>query len=201
METNVKEIAQRIKGLRELLEITAEEMAADCNVPLEQYLQHESGELDFTFTFLYDCARVFGIDIVELITGDRPKLSFYTVVRSGKGLPIRREKGFTYRHLAYRMKNKLTEPFLVTAPYSDEEQKKPIPLTRHRGQEFNYVLQGTLKVQIDDHIETLEEGDSILYNSFYGKGHGMVAAGGKDCTFLAFVVKEETEGLEEEESR
>ena len=193
------EIAERIYGLRELLEITPEEMAQECNVPLEQYLAHESGRLDFTFTFLYDCARIFGIDIVELVTGEKPKLSFYTVVRAGKGLPIKREKGFTYRHLAYRMKNKLTEPFLVTAPYSDEEQEKPIGLTKHRGQEFNYVLKGSLKVQIDDHIEVLGEGDSILYNSFYGKGHGMIATGGNDCMFLAFVVKEETEGLEEEE--
>jgi transcriptional regulator with XRE-family HTH domain len=199
MEPNIMEIAQRIRGLRELLEMSQQEMAEGCNVPLEQYKRHEEGSLDFTFTFLYDCARIFGIDIVELVTGDKPKLSFYTVVRAGKGLPIRRQEGFTYRHLAYRMKEKLTEPFLVTAPYSEAEQSRPVSLTKHRGQEFNYILKGSLKVQIDEHIEVLGEGDSILYNSYSEQGHGMIATGGSDCTFLAFVVKEEEPNVQEED--
>jgi quercetin dioxygenase-like cupin family protein len=48
-------------------------------------------------------------------------------------------------------------------------------------------MKGTLKVQLDDHVEVLSEGDSIFYDS--GHGHGMIATGGADCTFLAFVMK------------
>jgi len=181
------EIAQRIKGLREILELTPQQMAQYTDVTLEEYLEYESGNQDFGFTFLYECAKVFGVDIVELLTGERPKLSHYTIVRSGKGLPIRRREGFTYEHLAYRIKNKLAEPFLVTAPYSAEEQDKPIMLSRHKGQEFDFVLKGSLKMQLQDHVEVLGEGDSIFYDSGYP--HGMIATGGSDCVFLAVVIK------------
>ena len=188
METKIMEIAQRIKGLREILELTPQQMAQYTDVTLEEYLEYESGNQDFGFTFLYECAKVFGVDIVELLTGERPKLSHYTIVRSGKGLPIRRREGFTYEHLAYRIKNKLAEPFLVTAPYSAEEQDKPIMLSRHKGQEFDFVLKGSLKMQLQDHVEVLGEGDSIFYDSGYP--HGMIATGGSDCVFLAVVVKD-----------
>ena len=191
METRIIEIAQRIRGLREILELSEAEMAKKASVTLEEYRAAESGKADFSFTFLYACAAAFGVDIVELLTGEKPKLSFYTVVRKGKGLPIHRREGFTYKHLAYRMKDKMAEPFLVTAPYSAQEQELPIPLSRHQGQEFDYILKGSLKVQLEDHIEILGEGDAIYYDSNHG--HGMIATGGNDCTFIALVVRDPDE--------
>jgi len=188
METKIMEIAQRIKGLREILEITPEQMAKYTDLTVEEYHALESGTQDFGFTFLYECAKVFGVDMVELLTGEKPKLSRYTVVRAGKGLPIRRRQSFTYEHLAYRIKDKLAEPFLVTAPYNAEEQKKQIHLSRHKGQEFDYVLKGSLKFQLGDHVEVLVEGDSVFYNS--GDSHGMIATGGSECVFLAIVMKD-----------
>lgn len=189
MEAKIKEIAERIRGLREILEISQEEMAERTDVQLDEYRQYERGDVDFGFTFLYECAKIFGVDIVELLTGEKPKLSFYTVVRSGKGLPMKRRKGFIYQHLAYRIMDKLAEPFLVTAPYDPEEQNMPIHLSHHKGQEFDYVLKGTLKVQLDEHVEVLSEGDSVYYDSSHN--HGMIAVGGADCVFLAFVMKDQ----------
>ncbi len=162
-------------------------MAKKTDTSLEEYQQYESGEADFGFTFLYDCAKAFNVDIVELLTGEKPRLSFYTVVRAGEGLPMKRRKGFTYQHLAFRIKDKLSEPFMVTAPYVPEEQTRPIHLSHHEGQEFDYILKGSLKVQFENHVEVLTEGDSIFYDS--GHGHGMIATGGADCVFLAFVMK------------
>ncbi len=187
METKIKNIAERIRGLREILEISETEMAEVTGVTLEEYRAKESGEEDFTFTFMLKCAQRFGIDIVELMTGENPHLSFYTVVRSGKGLPIERRKGFEYRHLSPFLKHKLSEPFLVSAPYSEEEQNKPIKYSTHEGQEFDYILKGKLKVDLDGHIEILGEGDSVCYDS--GHRHGMIATGGADCEFLAIVIK------------
>lgn len=189
METKIFEISQRIRALREIMDISAEEMAEKVGISFQQYRTYEEGVKDFGFTFLYQCASVFGVDIVELLTGEDPKLSFYTIVRKGQVLPMVRREGFIYYHMAYRMKNKLSEPFTVTAPYREEEQNAPIELNHHFGQEFDYVLKGSLKVQLEDHIEVLEEGDSIYYDSSYG--HGMIATGGEDCVFLAFVMKDQ----------
>lgn len=186
METRIVETAQRIKGLRELLDITPEEMARATGVSVENYKKHENGECDFNFTFLYNCADKLGVDIIELLTGENPRLSHYSIVRKGEGLSIKRREGFKYQHLGYKFKNKYAEAFLVTAPYIEEEQDKPIHLSTHEGQEFDYILEGSLKVDLESHKEILNEGDSIYYDS--GRGHGMIATGGKECKFLAITI-------------
>ena len=174
MQTRVKEIAERIKGLREIMEFTPEEVAQAVGVSTEEYLKHENGETDFNFTFLYKCADKLDVDIV-----------------AGTGLDIKRREGFRYEHLAYRFKNKIAETFLVTAPYREEEQEKPISLSYHEGQEFDYILSGSLKTQMEDHIEILHAGDAIYYDS--SRGHGMIATGGKECVFLAIVMRTQNE--------
>ena len=185
----IKQIAERIKGLRTILEFSPEEMAKVCGVSVEEYLAAEEGKYDFSFTFLYHCANKFGVDIAELVSGEAPKLSQYTITRAGKGMPIERRQGFKYQHLGHLMKNRKAEPFRVLARYSEEEQGKPIELSKHEGQEFDYILKGKLRFQFEDHIEILNEGDAVYYDS--GHGHGMIATGGDDCEFLAIVFKKE----------
>lgn len=188
MEPSIKDIAQRIQTLRKILDIPEEKMAELTGVSLEEYKAYEQGERDFYFTFLHKCAKEFGVDIVELISGENPRLSLYSIVRKGDGLRIWRKEGFTYDHLNYRMKNKKAETFQVVAPYNEEEQNRPIPLSTHAGHEFNYILEGTLKFRIENHFETLHEGDAIYYDS--GHRHGMIATGGADCLFLAVILEE-----------
>lgn len=186
MEARIIETAQRIKGLRELLEISTEDMASALGISEKKYLSYENGEIDFSFTFLYNCADKLGVDIIELLTGDYPKLTHYSIVRSGEGLNIKRRKGFKYQHLCYKFKDKMSEAFLVTAPYREEEQDKPIHLSRHEGQEFDYIIKGSLKAMFEDHEEILNAGDSVYYDS--GRGHGMIATGGEDCILLAITM-------------
>lgn len=187
MDFILAEVAQRIRGLREICDFTVEEMAESLGCTTEEYLAAEAGENDFSFTFLYKCAQMFGVDMVELLTGDNPHLTLCSIVRKGEGLPIKRRSNFNYYHLGYRFKNKLCEPFLVTAPYVAEEQDQPIHLSTHAGQEFNYILQGSLKFQYEGREEVLHAGDSALYDSSHG--HGMIATGGEDCIFLAIILK------------
>lgn len=187
MITNITEIANRIKSLRILMEISIEEMSKATDIKIEEYKKLEEGNSDFSFTFLYKCAEKFGIDIVELLTGDTPKLKCYSLTRKGEGLPLNRREGFAYQHLAHLFKDKTAEPFLVTAPFKKEEQNAAIHLSQHEGQEMDYVLKGSLKIQVAEHTETLNEGDCIYYDS--GKPHGMIAIDNKPCEFLAIVFK------------
>lgn len=181
----IKQIAERLRALRGVLGKTEEQLAQEAGVSLTEYQRCERGESDFSFTFLHKCARALGVDITELLTGDMPRLTTYSVVRAGQGLPLERRKGFTYQHLASLFKSKLSEPFLVTARYEQAAANSPIPLSSHVGEEFDFVLTGTLRVQVGENTETLHAGDAIYYNA--GMGHGMVALEG-DCTFLAVVI-------------
>jgi transcriptional regulator with XRE-family HTH domain len=188
MEPKIADIARRIRSLREDAEFTAEEMADAAGLTVAEYAELEAGESDFSFTVLYRCAEKCGVDIVDLLTGEGPHLTGYSLVRSGSGLSMKRRAGFEYRHLAPNFRDKLAETFFVTAPYSEAEQAEPIHLSQHEGQEFDYIVSGRLRFAYEDHTEELAPGDALYYDS--GRGHGMIAVGGEPCTFLALVMKE-----------
>jgi mannose-6-phosphate isomerase-like protein (cupin superfamily) len=192
IEYKIKEIAERVKALRTMIGLSVDEMAEATGESAESYIKHENGEVDFPFGFIYHCAEKFGVDMIEILTGENPHLSGYTIVRQGQGLPMKREEGFDYYHLAARFKSKLAEPFLVKAQYREEEQSRPIEMSSHEGQEFNFILSGRLRFTFGNHIEELEPGDSVYYNS--AQPHGMIATGGEECVFLAMVLKKHGEG-------
>ena len=187
MEPNIQEVACRIRSLREDSDLTLEDMAEATGRTVEQYAAQESGTEDLTFTFLYKCAEKLGVDVIELLTGENPHLLGYSLVRADDGLSIKRRAGFEYLHKAPSFRNKLCEPFLVTAPYLEEEQDAPIHLSYHAGQELDFILSGHLRFAYEEHVEELGPGDCLLYDS--GRGHGMIATGGEPCTFLAIVMK------------
>lgn len=192
METRITEIAQRIRELREIMGFSEEEVAETIGISVEDYRILEAGATDFSVTVLWNCAEKFGVDLMELMTGENPHLSRCSVVRKGKGLQVNRREGFTYEHMAYSFKGKIAQPFVVTAPYHEDEQDKPIHLSTHEGQEMDYILSGQLKVVVGDQAEVLNPGDVAYYDS--SKPHGMIAVGGEDCVFLAVVMKQkETE--------
>ena len=180
------EVAMRIREMREISGLTQEEMAVETEVTVDEYRRYEAGELDFTFTFLHKCSHVFNIDITNILEGESAHLSSYTVTRKGQGQETAKEDGINIVNLAPKFRKKIAEPHYVKYEYSEELQDKPIHLTKHSGQEFDYVLEGSLKVQIGSHTEVLHEGDSIYYNS--STPHGMIAVDGKDCLFLAVVL-------------
>ena len=188
MEPNIVEVAGRIRALREDLGISLDEMAAATGKSPAEYETAESGREDLSFTFLYRCAERLGVDMIELLTGENPHLTGYSLVRAGEGLAIKRRAGFEYLHKAPNFRHKLTEPFVVTAPYRAEEQDQPISLSYHEGQELNFIISGRMRFAYEDHIEELGAGDTLLYDS--SRGHGMIATGGEPCVFLAIVLKD-----------
>ena len=81
MELIISEIAQRIRTLRIDMDFSVEEMSKAVGSTIEEYELAESGKTDFSFTFIYKCAEKFSVDMIELLTGDNPRLSFYSIVR------------------------------------------------------------------------------------------------------------------------
>ena len=197
MENQLTQMGKRLRELRTILEISVTEMARVTQTTEEEYLAHEAGTVDSSFTFIYRCAERLGVDISQLVTGESPKLSFYTLTRNQTGMPIRRRAGFEYLHRAALLKHRQAEPFVVKAPPQDENS--PIHLSTHSGQEFDYILKGRLKVRLDDKIEIMEPGDSIMYDSSHP--HGMIAIGDEPCEFLALVIRGEGDGPQAIEPR
>ena len=187
LDLKLQEMAQRIRDLREIVGLTPEDMARLTDVSLEEYLRCEAGESDLNFAFIYRCAQAFGVDVTDIIEGASPRLSNYTLTRAGEGQHIEHAHGMTYYNMAARFKKRVAEPLYVVAEYSEEAQLRPIECTTHEGQECDIVLSGQLKVQVGEHIEILNPGDIIYYNST--ASHGMIATGGRECVFYAIVLE------------
>ena len=195
----LKEVALRIREMREIIGLSEVEMAEKTEVTLEEYRSYEAGLTDFPFSFIHKCSIVFGIGISDILEGQSAHLSSYTVTRKGQGQETAKEDGIQIQNLAPMFRQKIAEPYWVRYEYNSDLQNKPIHLTKHSGQEFDFIMSGHLKVQIGDNIEYLGEGDSIYYNS--STPHGMIAVDGHDCLFLAVVLPgEETAEQELPES-
>ena len=182
---NRQDVANRIRSLREDNDFTIDEMAIATGRSAEEYAARESGDMDLTFTFVYKCAKKLGVDVVELLTGESPRLKHYEIVRAGEGLPLERHTDFHYLHKAPHFKDRLGEPFLVDVPYQEASQTEPIHLSYHEGQEFDFVIKGHLRFRFENHFEEAGPGDTLFYDS--GRGHGIIAIGGEDAQILAVV--------------
>ena len=201
MEKNVRlndkmrEMAGRIKELREIENVSPEFMAEKCGVTVDEYLACERGEKELSFAFLYLCAGALSVNVTEIIEGISPKLKSYTVTRNGSGQKISSAHGMTYYNMAYAFQNRIADPLFVVSDYSKEAQNKPIECTTHKGQECDLVIDGYLKVQVGNHTEVLGPGDSIYFDS--STPHGMIAVNGKSCLFYAIVLNPTGEPIPE----
>ncbi|MBQ3935266.1 MAG: cupin domain-containing protein, partial [Clostridia bacterium] len=192
LDYKIRQMALRIRELREIEGLSEEQMARKTGVSVEEYIACEKGDSDLNFAFLYRCASAFNVDVTDIIEGTSPNLSGYTLTRSGDGQKIEKAHGMTYFNLAHAFKNRIAEPLFVHAVYTPDEK---IELTSHDGQECDIVIKGSLKVRVGDHIEVLHEGDSIYYDS--SKPHGMAAVGNEDCLFYAIVLNPSGEPIPE----
>ena len=195
LDRKIRDIASRIADLRELSDISTAEMALKTGVTEEEYVAAESGQMDLTFAFIYRCANALRINVTDIIEGSSPNLKNYTITRAGKGQEISNAHGMTYFNLAYAFQNRIAEPLYVKSCFDPEAQSKEIELTSHDGQELDIVLEGQLLIQIGDHKELLNAGDSAYYDS--NTPHGMIAVGGQDCVFYAIVLNPSGEPIPE----
>ena len=195
LDFKIKEIAGRIRELREIENLTVSQMAEKTGVSQEEYIACENGEGDLHFAFIYRCANAFNVDVTDIIEGYSPRLRSYTVTRRGEGQKIEKAHGMTYYNLAAAFRNRIAEPLYVKSAYSEEAQHKPIECTTHSGQECDLVISGHLKVQVGEHAEILGPGDSIYFDS--NTPHGMIAVEGQDCTFYAIVLNPTGEPIPE----
>ena len=189
VSSQLLEMAFRIREMRGICGFSEDEMARKTDTTLAEYRTYEAGRADLPFTFIHKCSLAFGIGITDLLEGRSANLSSYTITRRGEGQQTAKEPGIEISNLAPLFRNKLAEPYYCTYEYDAAQQRMPIHLTTHAGQEFDIILSGQLKVQVGEHTEILREGDSILYNS--STPHGMIAVGGGKCVFCAVVISGE----------
>ena len=126
---------------------------------------------------------IFKVDLGLLLTGEESRMSIFDITRANKGVSVDRRKEYTHENLCSNFIHKKAETFLVVV----DPKKNPVPsLNSHPGQEFNYVLEGSLKIYIHNNEIVLNEGDSIFFDSTHR--HAMIALNDKPAKFLAVII-------------
>ena len=178
----IKQIAERIKYLREAIDVPAQDIAEKAGISEDEYLSYENGEKDIPVSIIYEVSSALGVDPTEIITGEAPRMADYCITRAGKGVKVERFEGYSFESLAFNFIGREKEPMIVTISPSE----KHAPLVSHSGQEFNYVVSGRMMIEINGKQLILEEGDSIYFDS--QQPHGMKALDGEKVCFLAVIL-------------
>jgi len=92
------------------------------------------------------------------------------VCRKGRGVQIERYPGYEFSSLAYNFRNRTMEPLLVLL----DSSKPQAAQVSHSGQEFNYVVEGQVKVTVAKNEHILSAGDSIYFDARLPHGQSAV---------------------------
>jgi len=172
MNEKAAHVPERIKELREILEISAIDIAKDTDIPYETYCKYENGEADIPISVLFTIANRLGTDVTVLLTGEEARMDSAAVCRKGRGVQIERYPGYEFSSLAYNFKRRTMEPLLVSL----DSSKPQAALVSHSGQEFNFVTEGQVKVTVAKTEHILCAGDSIYFDARLP--HGQCAVNG-----------------------
>lgn len=183
MSDQVRQIAQRVKELREISDLTVAEAASRLGLSAEEYDAYESGRTDMPISLLLKLSDLYGVDTTTILTGQAPRLSACALTRRNMGTTIKRAKHYIYKNLAYNFNHRKIEPLLVTV---EPGANTDMQTNSHEGHEFDYILKGTMRLKVGEQEMIMNEGDSAYYDSIHP--HAMQAIGDTSCVFLAMVM-------------
>lgn len=177
------EIARRLKGLREAMDFSTEEMAEKLDLEPDKISLYESGSMEIPVSYLFEVAKLCNVDLTVLVSGSEAHLHNYALVRQGRGMSVDRRKDYSYKSLAYGFTGRRMEPFIVRVPPKDESE---LTFNEHPGQEFIYILKGKLEIRLNDKVLVLESGDSLYFTS--RTPHALRGLDGQDAEFIDVIL-------------
>lgn len=183
LEQAYKEIAPRLRGLRDALDMSLADMAEKTGATPEEIAVFEAGETEIPVGFLMKVAHACHVDLTVLISGVEPHLKGYSLVRNGEGLSVERRKDYDYKSLAYRFSGRKMEPFLITVP---PKEPQDMHVVSHSGQEFIHVMEGRLELLLGEETLALAPGDSLYFDS--QTPHALRGLDGKHAVFLDVIL-------------
>jgi quercetin dioxygenase-like cupin family protein len=178
-------LGDRIRQAREIHSLTVEELSDRTGIDAGVLKRVEGNKMIPPLGDLVKLGKALETGMSYLISpgSDKPM----TVLRADQRKETARHLGksaerygYFYESLAPEKANRSMEPFMVTLTPSEEVQ----PST-HDGQEFLFVLQGQMMVQVSGRKEYLEPGDAVYYDS--AKPHLVKCVGGREAKILAVI--------------
>jgi len=176
-------LGARIRTAREMRGLTIEDISSRTGIDVKTLKSIESSEMVPPLGQLIRLGKALDMKMGYFISPgvDKP----ITVVRKGKGQAVARhgkkkgeQHGYSYESLAPEKANRMMEPFIVTLLPTDTQE-----FSSHDGQEFLFVLEGEVQVQVGNRAEFLHPGDAAYYDS--NQPHLVKSATKTKATILA----------------
>jgi len=176
-------LGDRIRKAREERGLTLKDISSRTGIDLDTLKLMESNEMVPPLGQLIRLGKALDMKMGYFISPgvDRPM----TVVRADQRQAVSRygekkseQYGYLYESLAPEKGNRMMEPFVVTLLPTDAEE-----FSTHDGQEFLFVLEGEMKVQVGERVEYLRPGDAVYYDS--NQAHLVKSVGGNQTRVLA----------------
>jgi transcriptional regulator with XRE-family HTH domain len=168
MSREALRIGSKIKELREKGRFTLHDMTAKTGLSRELLCQIETGEFIPPIATLMKLANAYGVGMAHFFK-DEAGSEKIAVTRAHERTRITRrphhhegEVNYIYEALEIRKAAKHMEPFMVEFPVQDTSE---MVFTSHEGEEFLHLLEGQLEFRSIDHVEVLNPGDSIYFES------------------------------------
>jgi quercetin dioxygenase-like cupin family protein len=166
MFENEVKVGEKIKQFREAGGMGLQNLSDATGFSTAYLSQIENHLISPPLGALMKIARALNIEIGKLF--NQKNKAPFTIVRRDEREPTSRvaskegvRYGYSYESLAPDKINRSMEPFLVTL---EPTSKKGAPYN-HDGEEFLFVLEGKVEVQLGNYTDILEPGDSIYYDS------------------------------------
>ncbi|WP_319479803.1 XRE family transcriptional regulator [uncultured Draconibacterium sp.] len=185
---NRKKIGNKIKEFREFRQLSRGDLAIQANLDEAQLqLIEDEGNVP-SLGVLIKISRAMGVRIGTFL--DDQETIGPALVNAGKAeetLSFSTKDESTREHLnffslAQAKAGRHMEPFLVEIEPSEESDYK---LSSHEGEEFLYVLEGSVEINYGKEVYLLHKGDTIYLDSVVA--HNIHAAGEQAAKILAVV--------------
>lgn len=181
-------IGEKLRNLRKEKGLTLQDVAKATGFSASLISLIESENVSPPIATLAKLASFFNVNMGYFF-GDAGNNKKIEVVRKGKGKRVKRvisrsgvKHGYSYEALAYRLKDKKMEPFLLTVKTKGGDERS---VYNHNGEEFLMVLKGRATLIYGDERINLNEGDSVYFDSRVK--HRLLSKGGSPAKVLAVI--------------
>ena len=179
---SVQEIGKRVRQLREEKEVSLEDLSDMTGFETGFLADIESGKVQPQLGTVMRLSKALDSAFSRILsgTGDKP----YSITRKSERRSISRtaspkgqKKLYSYQSLAPEVQGRHMEALMVQLEENPDEET-----SLHDGEEFIFVLEGTVLLKLGEERFELEPGDSVYYLS--SQPH-LVAAKQGTATILA----------------
>lgn len=193
MSSDSPTLAALIRGLRSRQGWTLKEMSVKSGIPVSTLSKVEHGQLTLTYDKLYQLSQKLGMRMSELFAEEKSEETPVTARRSVGSLEtaLRVETpNYDYNYLCAELRRKRMIPVFTRLRASSVKQFGS--LVHHSGEEFTYVLKGTMVLHTEFYDPvTLSAGQSIYFDS--SMGHAYLTAEGCDEVEMLTVMSNDDE--------